>query len=161
MEKPMTQRSIEQRVAASKFFSPLPPDFIGFLAAHAIVRRLERDEVLFHYGERANHFYLVENGHITVEVAAISGPALELQDLGPGAALGWSWLIPPHTWSFQARAKTTAELLEFDGDAVLAHCEENSRFGYQMLKRFAALMSERLHFARSKMVESWNPPGFA
>jgi CRP/FNR family cyclic AMP-dependent transcriptional regulator len=30
-----------------------------------------------------------------------------------------------------------------------------------VLKRFAALMSERLSFARRKMMEAWNPPGFA
>jgi CRP-like cAMP-binding protein len=157
----MTKDSIERRVAMSGFFSGLPSDFVAFLADHAKVRRLEMDEVLFHYGEPADRFYVVESGHVTVEVAAISGPALELQDLGPGAALGWSWLIAPHAWSFQARAKTAVGLLEFDGHAVLAHCEEDPRFGYEVLKRFAALMSERLNFARRKMMEAWNPPGFA
>jgi CRP-like cAMP-binding protein len=157
----MTQHSIEERVAASELFAALPPGFIRFLAQHAGIRKLEMGAVLFHYGERADRFYLVETGHITVEVMAISGPALELQDIGPGAALGWSWLIAPHTWSFQARAQTAAELLEFDGNAVRAHCEEDPRFGYEVLKRFAELMSERLNFARRKMMEAWNPPGFA
>lgn len=153
--------SIEKRVAASEFFSGLGPDFIQFVATHAKARSFATGEVLFHYGERADRFYLVERGHVSVEVAAIAGPALELQDLGPGAVLGWSWVIEPHTWSFQARAKTPVELLEFDGNAILAHCEKDSRFGYEVLKRFAALMSERLHFARRKMMEAWNPPGFA
>lgn len=153
--------SIEKRIAASEFFSGLPSDVIRFLAAHANARELEKGEVLFRYGDRADRFYLIERGHVTLEVVAIAGPALELQDLGPGAALGWSWIITPRTWSFHARAKTAAELLEFDGDAVLAHCEDDPRFGYQILKRFAALMSERLHFARRKMMEAWNPPGFA
>jgi hypothetical protein len=34
-------------------------------------------------------------------------------------------------------------------------------FGYELLKRFAALMSERLHFARQKMMQEWKPAGFA
>ena len=157
----MTKRSIEKRIAASELFSALSPDFIQFVAAHARVRSFAKGEVLFHYGERADRFYLIEHGHVSVEVAAITGPALELQDLGPGAVLGWSWLIAPHTWSFQARAKTAVELLEFDGNVILAHCEEDPRFGYEVLKRFAALMSERLHFARRKMMEAWNAPGFA
>ena len=157
----MTKRSIEERIAASRFFAGLAPDFIRFLASHAAARSLAAGDMLFHYGERADRFYLVERGHITVEVAAITGPALELQELGSGAALGWSWLIEPHTWSFQARAKTAVELLEFDGNGILAHCEEDQSFGYEVLKRFAALMSERLNFARRKMMEAWNPPGFA
>ncbi len=157
----MTELSIEQRLSKTALFSGLARELIDFLAAHARTRRLASGEVLFRYGERANRFYLVESGHVTVEVAAIAGPALELQDLGPGAVLGWSWVIAPHQWSFQARAKTSVEMLEFDGDAVLAYCEENAKFGYQLLKRFSALMSERLQFARQKMMEAWNPPGFA
>jgi CRP-like cAMP-binding protein len=157
----MTNRSIETRIAGSPLFSGLRPAFIEILANHARVRRLAKGETLFRYGEPSDRFYLVESGHVSVEVAAITGPALELQDIGPGAVLGWSWLIAPHTWSFQARAKTAAELLELDGTGILAHCEDDPRFGYDLLKRFAALMSERLHFARRKMMEAWNPPGFA
>jgi CRP-like cAMP-binding protein len=157
----MTKPSIEKRIAASEFFAGLPPDVIGFLAAHAEIRRFAGGEVLFRYGERANHFYLLESGRVAVEVVAIAGPTLELQELAPGAVLGWSWLIAPHTWSFQARAETDAELVEFDGDAVLARCEQSPEFGYRLLKRFSALMSERLQFARRKMMDAWNPPGFA
>lgn len=156
----MTQ-PIESRLAASEFFSKLGPDHVRFVAAHAKARSVAKGEVLFRYGDPADHFYLVENGHVSVEVAAITGPALELQDLGPGSVLGWSWLIAPHSWSFQARAKTAVELLEFEGRSILAHCEEDPRFGYEVLRLFAALMSERLHFARRKMMEAWNPPGFA
>ncbi|HEY8521609.1 MAG TPA: cyclic nucleotide-binding domain-containing protein [Gammaproteobacteria bacterium] len=157
----MNERSVEARIAASPLFSGLPADDIAFLARHAKLRTLEPGEVLFRYGERARHFYLVESGHVTVEVAAVSGPALELQNLGPGLTLGWSWLIPPHKWNFQARAQTAAEVIEFDGEALRARCEQDPRFGYEVLKRFAALMSERLEFARRKMMEAWNPPGFA
>ena len=157
----MTSVSIYRRIADSDFFSGAAPEQTDFLAQHARTRELSEGEVLFHYGDRADHFYLVLEGHVTVEVAALEGPALELQDLGPGAVVGWSWLIAPHTWSFQARARSSATVLEFDGKAVLAHCEENPRFGYGLLKRFSALMSERLHAARQKMMEAWQPAGFA
>ena len=153
--------SIVQQVAGASLFAGLAPDVTAFLAANARVRRLEDNEVVFHYGERANHFYLVTKGRVSVEVAAIEGPALRLQELEPGAVLGWSWLIPPNRWSFQARAVTAAEVIEFDGDAVLTQCEANPTFGYALMKRFSALMSERLQRARERMVEEWRPEGFA
>lgn len=157
----MADSAIAQLVGSADLFAGLPPDVTAFLAAHARVRRLKDNEVAFHYGERANHFYLVTKGRVSVEVAAIEGPTLPLQELGPGAVLGWSWLIPPNRWSFQARATTAAEVIEFDGDAVLAQCEANSTFGYALLKRFSTLMSERLQHARERMVEEWRPEGFA
>jgi CRP-like cAMP-binding protein len=157
----MNATSIAERLRTSSFFRDLPVEVSDFLAAHAQVRRLKEDEVVFHFGERAQCFYLVADGHISIEVAAIEGPTLQLQDLGPGMVLGWSWLIPPHRWSFQARASTPAELIEFDGEVVLAECETNPKLGYALLKRFSALMSERLHQARQRMIEEWRPEGFA
>lgn len=157
----MSGISIAKRLGESEFFGRLAPEFRDFLAANARVRRVRDGEVVFRYGEPARRFYLVVDGHVSVEVAAIEGPTLQLQDLGPGMVLGWSWLIPPHSWSFQARAKTAAEIIEFDGTAVLAECEANPKFGYELLKRFSALMSERLHYARQRMIEEWRPEGFA
>jgi CRP/FNR family cyclic AMP-dependent transcriptional regulator len=157
----MDTTSIAQQLAASAFFRDLPTDVKEYLAAHAQLRRLRADDVMFHFGEHASRFYLVVDGHISVEVAAIEGPSLQLQDLGPGMVLGWSWLIPPHRWAFQARAKTALEVIEFDGAAVLARCDAYPRFGYELLKRFSALMSERLHHARQRMIEEWRPGGFA
>jgi CRP-like cAMP-binding protein len=157
----MNDRAIAERLGGSGFFRELPREARDFLAAHAQRRRLTEGEVLFHFGEPARRFYLVVEGHVSVEVAAIEGPALQLQDLGPDMVLGWSWLIPPHRWSFQARAKTPAEIVEFDGEAVLRECEANPRFGYELLKRFSALMSERLQYARQRMIEEWRPAGFA
>jgi CRP/FNR family cyclic AMP-dependent transcriptional regulator len=157
----MHASAITQRLRQNTFFRELPSDVRDFLAAHAEVRKLRESDVLFQLGERASRFYLVVAGHISVEVAAIEGPSLQLQELGPGMVLGWSWLIPPHRWSFQARAKTPVEVIEFDGVAVLAECEANPAFGYALLKRFSALMSERLHQARQRMIEEWRPAGFA
>jgi CRP-like cAMP-binding protein len=157
----MSDIAITDRLRESVFFRDLPVDVKDFLAAHAQMRQLKEDEVVFHFGERAHRFYLVTDGHISVEVAAIEGPTLQLQDLEPGMVLGWSWLIPPHRWSFQARANTPAEVIEFDGDVVLAECEKNPKLGYALLKRFSTLMSERLHQARQRMIEEWRPEGFA
>jgi CRP-like cAMP-binding protein len=157
----MADSSIAEQVTNNSLFAGLAHDVTAFLVAHAHARRLKDNEVVFHYGERANRFYVVTKGHVSVEVAAVEGPALQLQELGPGSVLGWSWLIPPNRWSFQARATTAAEVIEFDGDAVLAQCEANPKFGYALLKRFSTLMSERLQRARERMVEEWRPEGFA
>jgi CRP-like cAMP-binding protein len=157
----MAEPSLTQQIAGSSLMAGLPPEFVEFLASRAKARHLAANEVLFHTGEKARSFYLITNGRIAVEVAAIEGPSLPLQDLSAGSMLGWSWLIPPSRWAFQARATQATDLIEFDGDAVLAECESNPRFGYQLLKRFASLMSERLQQARQRMVEEWRPAGFA
>jgi CRP/FNR family cyclic AMP-dependent transcriptional regulator len=157
----MTASSTVSSIRAAGLLSDLAPEFVELLAAHARPRQVADNDVLFHYGEPARSFYLITSGRISVEVAAVEGPSLQLQDLPPGAVLGWSWVIPPHRWSFQARAEGRTQIIEFDGTAILAECETNPRFGYQLLRRFAALMSDRLQHARQRMIEEWRPEGFA
>lgn len=157
----MTEKSIERIIAEHPFFDGLSKQSATFLASCAKRRPLKEDEVLFSYGGKADRFFVVLDGRVTVEVAAIQGPSLELQNLGAGDLLGWSWLIPPYKWNFQARAEEPAEVLEFDGAAVLHRCEDDPAFGYDLFKRFSGLMSERLAAAREKMMSEWSPAGFA
>jgi CRP/FNR family cyclic AMP-dependent transcriptional regulator len=152
---------IDNYLSAHSFFSGLEDDFMKFLSNSARELRIKEGDVLFQQGRPADKFYLLRSGQVSVQVPALVGPTLELQALGEDQMLGWSWLIPPYRWNFQARALEDSDLLEFDGSAILARCEEDPKFGYELLKRFAALMSERLDAARQKIMDQWDPPGFA
>ncbi|SEO44928.1 Crp/Fnr family transcriptional regulator [Aquisalimonas asiatica] len=157
----MTTADVSAQLRQQPFFADLNEATIQELSQRAATLTLSRGDVLFRQGEVSDVFYLVTSGEILIEIPAISGPALEIQRLTEGQILGWSWLIPPYKWTFQARAESDTELLTFDGAAILAHCEEDPAFGYAVLKKFSALMSERLEAARRRMMDEWNPPGFA
>lgn len=156
----MTEK-IEKLLAEQSFFSDFSRKDMSFLASVGTLQTLPKNRILYNHGTPAHEFYLVLSGLITLQVPAIEGPVLVLQKVGAGSVLGWSWLIPPYKWSFQARADEDSELLVFDGQVVLARCEAEPAFGYQVLKRFSKLMSDRLAYSRERMMEEWNPPGFA
>ncbi len=157
----MTKAAIQKTLSENPFFSELDDDAVAFLVAHAKELKISQDEVIFKRGEHADKFYLVRSGRITVEIPAVYGPSLEIQNLGAGEVLGWSWLIDPYKWDFQARVEEDADLLEFDGAAVLENCEKDRNFGYEILKQFTELMSERLTGARQRMMDTFSPTGFA
>lgn len=157
----MSNQSIAEYLSAHEFFSELSEDALKFLCECASAREIKKEQILFRHGERADKFYVIRNGRISVQIPALMGPTLEIQALGQDQVLGWSWLISPYQWNFQAKAEEDSELLEFDGTAILARCEQDPKFGYELLKRFAALMSERLDAARQKMMDEWTPVGFA
>ncbi len=157
----MTDQFIVDHIKKQPLFADLAPEFVDFLAQAASRVTLKADKVVFRHGDRADKFYVLVSGRVTVEIPALYGPALEVQALSSNEALGWSWLIPPYKWNFQARAETDCELLEFDGKELLLLCEREPKFGYELVKRFAALMSERLNAARNTMMAQWTPAGFA
>ncbi|MFQ5756505.1 MAG: Crp/Fnr family transcriptional regulator [Acidiferrobacterales bacterium] len=157
----MSNQSIAEYLSAHEFFSEFSEDVLKFLCECASAREIKKEQILFRQGERADKFYVIRNGRISVQIPALMGPTLEIQALGKDQVLGWSWLISPYQWNFQAKAEEDSELLEFDGTSILVRCEQEPKFGYELLKRFAALMSERLDAARQKMMDEWNPVGFA
>ena len=157
----MIEQSTAEYLSTHNFFSGLSEELVKFLGDCISIREIKKGQVLFRQGERADKFYIVRNGQISIQIPAIMGPTLEIKTLGAEQVLGWSWLISPYQWSFQAKAEEDSELLEFDGVAILARCEQEPQFGYELLKKFAGLMSERLDAARQKVMDEWNPAGFA
>jgi CRP-like cAMP-binding protein len=154
-------QSKDEYLGAHEFFKGLNEDFLKLLSEFATEKHVNKGEVLFQQGKAADKFYLVRSGQVSVQVPALVGPTLELQILGEDQILGWSWLIPPYRWNFMARAVEDTDLIEFDGSAILERCEKDPKFGYELFKRFTGLMSARLEAARQKMMDQWNPPGFA
>ena len=149
------------QVSGNGFFAGLAQDHLEFLVESSELKEFQKGQVLFRQGEHADRFYLVLDGTISVEIPALQGPALQLQQLGRGKILGWSWLIAPYRWDFQARILHDAKVIEFNGVLILERCEADHSFGYDLFKRFTGLMSERLLAARRKMMDQWDPPGFA
>ncbi len=157
----MSESRIRDSLERQALLGDLAHPHRELLVASATLRTVGANEVLFRYGDPARHFYLLCSGRVTLEVPAIQGPNLEIQNLGAGEILGWSWLIAPYTWSFQARVEEEVELIEFDGEAIRERCDVDHDFGYAILSRFASLMSQRLEAARLEMMRQWDPPGFA
>ena len=141
--------------------SALSAEQLGQLLAHAREMQIDQDGVIFRQDQSADAFYVVQKGRVRICVPSINGPGVEVQILEPWAVIGWSWLIPPYRWAFEAKALTPVTLLRFDGQALRQACEQDPALGYAVMKIFAGLMSERLRAARLRMMESWAPPGWA
>ena len=157
----MNNQSITEYLSAHEFFSEFSDDSLKFLCECSSTREIKKGQILFLQGEHADKFYVVRSGRISIQMPAIMGPTLEIQTVDEDQVLGWSWLISPYKWNFQTKAEEDSELLQFDGVAILARCEQEPKFSYELLKKFAVLMSVRLNAARQKMMDEWNPVGFA
>ena len=110
-------------------------------------------EVLFRRGGAARSFYVVENGHVALEIVSPGSPPFVVETLGPSSVLGWSWLFPPYRWQFDARALESGTATEFDGARVRAACESDPALGYELMGRFSHLIIERLQFARLRLLD--------
>jgi len=108
----------------------------------------------------ADHFFLIRSGRVAVETYLPERGPLCLQTLHDGDIFGWSWLFPPYLWTFDARALDEVHAIRLDGKCLREKCERDPRLGFQLMKRFARIMTERLQAARIQLLDIYGqrPP---
>lgn len=149
--------SLEPILAQHSFFEGLDPAYLKVLVGCASNVRFAESAYLFRTGEEASHFYLIREGRIALEIYAPQRPPIVVQTLEAGDILGWSWLIPPYRWRFDARVVDAARAIALDGKCLRTKCEENHDLGYELLKRFVDITTQRLEATRLQLLDVYAP----
>lgn len=144
--------SMATRVALHPFLAGMNRRQLALLSDCAIEARFKNGQTILLEGERANRFYLVETGKVILESGAELGERVVIETIGAGDLLGWSWMFPPHTWHFTARAVAPTTTIYFCGEILRQYCERDHSLGFELLKRMSVVMTRRLQAARKKMV---------
>lgn len=135
------------------FFHGMKPEHLELAAQAAREVKFAAGDVIFREGECAADFFLLETGRVVLDAHAPGREAVVIQTLGPGDVLGWSWLFPPFVWHFGARAIAPTTAICFNGARLLIACEENSALGYDLMKRVARVMMQRLQATRLQLLD--------
>jgi CRP-like cAMP-binding protein len=145
-------RTIAEELPAHPFFAGLDPEALALLAGCAVNMRVHPDEHLFREGEAADSFFVVREGRVALEMRLPTGTAV-LDTAEQGEVLGWSWLVPPHRWTFDGRAVDDVRVVRFDGACLREKCAADPELGYAFLQRIVRVMSDRLHSARVRLLD--------
>ena len=147
-----TFQRLRGNMAAHPFLKGLSAADLTTLRDFAMDSQLSAGKLIFREGETANRFYLILKGSVALESGGGDGTTVLVQKLGAGEVLGWSWLFPPYTWHFDARALEPTEAIFFYGTWLRDHCEQDPRFGYELMKRVAGVVIERLQAERARLL---------
>ncbi len=110
-------------------------------------------EYIFREGEDAEFFYFIRSGRVVIETFVPQEGAILIRTREAGEILGWSWLVPPYKWHFDARAIETTRAIALDGKCLRGKCEEDHDFGYEIMKRFNTVIAERLEATRLQLMD--------
>lgn len=141
------------------FFQGIDAGLRELLVGCAKNERFEVGEFLFRNGAKADKFFLVRAGTVAVEVDVPGKPPIIIETVGEGEVLGWSWIVPPHIASFDARAMTLTRALSFDAKCLLRKMAADPALGYEVLRRFVPVMAHRLQASRMQMLDLYGPDG--
>jgi len=116
------------------------------------------DELIFSEGEIANRFYLIVAGEVVLETETSDHRWVTVDTIVAGDVLGWSWLFPPYTAQFTARALGAVRARFFYGTWLRERCEQDPTLGYGIMQRVAGVVIRRLQAARKQFVRLASSP---
>src|SRR5208282_2942915 len=148
--------NLERIIAEHPFFAGLDHRFMTLLVGCASNVRFEAGTYIFRGGGEANEFYLIRAGKVALEMHAPQHKPIIVSTLGEGEILGWSWLLPPYHWKFHARAVGDTRAIALDGKCLRTKCEENHDLGYELVKRFAYIVDQRLEATRLQLLDVYS-----
>jgi CRP-like cAMP-binding protein len=149
----MEKESLAGILAVQPFLQGLAPQHVDLIVGCASNVRFEPGEFVFRSGNEANYFYVVRSGRVSVEVIAPQRGAITIETVGEGDLLGWSWLIPPFQWHFDARALNLTRAIALDARCLRGKCDADPALGYELLKRFSQVMEQRLEATRLQLLD--------
>ncbi|SER97894.1 Cyclic nucleotide-binding domain-containing protein [Pedococcus cremeus] len=140
------------------FFAGLPEPVVALVAGCAVNVHFRPGQHLFHEGEPADTFYVIRHGRVSLEVRAPAGSPVVVDSAHADDVVGWSWLVPPHRWLFDARATEETSAIAFDGACLRDKCDTDPAVGYALLQRVVQVMSTRLQSARIRLLDVYGAP---
>ena len=149
----METRTLEPILKEHPFFGDLAPQYLQLIVGCARNVRFKAGQGVFHEGDTANYFYVIRRGRIRLEIHAPGRGSLAIQTIQAGEVVGWSWLFPPYRWHSDAYAVEDTQAIEMDGACLRSKCEADHDLGYEMMKRFSSIISDRLQATRLQLLD--------
>ena len=152
----MQMQTLEPYLVEHPFLKDLEPHHLKILVGCASNVRFDPGQFILRDGEEANNFYIIRHGKVAVELFATERGAITIQTVGEGDVLGWSWLISPYRWRFDARAVELTRAIALDGKCLRNKCEQDHDLGYELLKRFTQIITQRLEATRLQLMDLYS-----
>jgi len=149
----MTDPQLLQELGSHPFLHGLTEAQLARVAECAHRITVPTDEFLVRERQAADTFYLLQAGRVAIEVHSAERGNVRIQTIGPGELIGWSWLVPPHCWQFDARVVDAVRAIAIDGPALRDRCDQDHELGYLVLKQLVGVIAGRLGATRLQLLD--------
>lgn len=145
--------TVKEAIQSHSFFRDFPADQLEPIEEISEIVEYDEGDQIIYTDKPADRFLLILEGNVLIEVESQEGDQLPVQKLSGGKILGWSWLISPHDWEFDASAATDVRVVEIDGDKLRKLCEDKQDLGTRIKSELIDVLAERLSSIRYLLLD--------
>ncbi|MGE5193996.1 MAG: Crp/Fnr family transcriptional regulator [Deltaproteobacteria bacterium] len=136
-----------------RFAAGLPPQTLAELAAMASVQTFAPQSVIFREGDMCPDIFLIESGHVALDMHVPGRGPVRILTVGAGEFLGWSALLNDGPMTCIATALDTIRLVAIPGAKLGALCEANHEIGFRVMQQMARALAQRLVATRLQLLD--------
>lgn len=148
----MSRNVLTRTLEKLQFLQDMSPDYLERIADIAKILDFDEHDTVFREGDPAENLYLIVNGSVSLEVCAAGTGCRQILTLGPGELLGWSAMLGGSCYTARARTPQAACLVQINVVELLKLCDQDPRFGYDLMRRTAIALAKRLSATRMQLV---------
>lgn len=141
-----------------RFTQDLPSDVLQQLADEVRMIRVPSGATLFREGSPCETIYLIVSGHFVLGMNVPGRGTVPILTVGKGEMFGWSSLLRTGRMTTNAVATEDTTCLVARGAKLAELCEANHTFGYYLMRRMAAAISDRLVATRLQLLDMFADP---
>lgn len=149
-------QTLEVLLAKHPLFHGLEQKHLEIIVGCAKNVRFKQGDFILREGHQADTFYLLRQGRVLIDIYSPNVGSITIHTLLPGEVLGWSWLLPPYLWHFDAQALDPIRAISLDGRCIRNKCEENKDLGYELMKRFSQIIVQRLQATQFQLLDLYH-----
>lgn len=149
---------LADQLARHPFGARMAPAVRARLAVCAREAWFEEGDFMLRQNAVAETFYLILDGQVEIKIAGMAIGHAPLETLGQGDAVGWSWLLPPHRWHFDAVVRVRTYVLAFDAGCLRQTMEADSAVGHAITRGLLEVVVQRLQAARMQLSDLYGQP---
>jgi CRP/FNR family transcriptional regulator, cyclic AMP receptor protein len=139
------------RLSAQRFLRGMGSRQVDALARTASEVMFPARHRIFADGDHADKFWLVQSGHVALDVLVPGAGPTVIGRVGIGELVGWSWLVPPYRWAFGAVCVTEVRAFQFAAPAVRDLCAADPALGDELSRRLHQAAAARLQDTRTRL----------
>lgn len=141
-------------LGAQPFLRGMPAEQLARLAELCTHVTVPAGQRLFEEDSTADRFWVIDAGQVTLDASVPGRGRVVIETLGRNDVVGLSWMQPPYQWRFGATTSQQMQAFAFDARAVRAACEADPALGFELSRRFSAVVVHRLQATRTRLLEA-------
>jgi CRP-like cAMP-binding protein len=137
-------------------FNGLPESLLKEIAELSKEVSMKNGDFVFREGERADKLHFLLNGSVALRVKLTSRPESVTVSFvsTPFQSFGWSGVVAPHHYTSSAECDEDSNLLIIPANPFMQLLEKYPEAGFQVMKRIAEIIADRLRNSRQALLKT-------